>query len=406
MEHFKNVKSLKDLRARYLELVKEHHPDHGGDTAVMQEINAEYGRQYIVLSLYEGTVKDEAPVTAEEAQRRTWREYRWVGSNYARTGCIDKDKILANIRAWLKETYPACTFSVRKHDYNSFAVSLMSANFWPFKDHGELSGDVSRWRYHDDERLTDRCREVIGNVIQYVESWNFDDSDSMTDYFHVNFYADFEIGRSGRSFEYRDPRLKTSGPVFRRKVGPVGKKVRDAIGAGNAFLHTYRFDRAGGRRILDTDSPKCLCKDDENHYPLWYSQPSLVKARLEKLAAAGITARAVRSRIELVGYSDELTAALAAEKAAEDAREKAFLESLTKKDAPKGEPEAGPVPEAAPSLTFVDYSEKAFAVVGDTRDIAARLRELGGRFNARLSCGPGWIFSKRREGDVRAALAS
>ena len=52
-------------------------------------------------------------------------------------------------------------------------------------------------------------------------------------------------------------------------------------------------------------------------------------------------------------------------------------------------------------IQIIDYSEKAIAVVGDTRKIKDILKELGGRFNARLSCGAGWVFSKRQEESVR-----
>lgn len=58
----------------------------------------------------------------------------------------------------------------------------------------------------------------------------------------------------------------------------------------------------------------------------------------------------------------------------------------------------------APSWEIVDYSEKALAVIGDTRPISGQLKTLGGRFNARLSCGAGWIFSKRKEAELRALL--
>lgn len=60
--------------------------------------------------------------------------------------------------------------------------------------------------------------------------------------------------------------------------------------------------------------------------------------------------------------------------------------------------------QGTPSYTIVDYSEKAIAVTGDTRAIADELKALGGRFNPRLSCGAGWIFSKRKEAEVRALL--
>lgn len=58
----------------------------------------------------------------------------------------------------------------------------------------------------------------------------------------------------------------------------------------------------------------------------------------------------------------------------------------------------------ADGLRVVDYSEKAFAVVGDTKPHADTFKRLGGCFNARLSCGAGWIFSKSKEGALREAL--
>lgn len=58
----------------------------------------------------------------------------------------------------------------------------------------------------------------------------------------------------------------------------------------------------------------------------------------------------------------------------------------------------------APQFQVIDYSEKAIAVVGDTRDIKDKLKELGGRFNPRLSCGAGWVFSKKQRGEVEKLL--
>ena len=58
----------------------------------------------------------------------------------------------------------------------------------------------------------------------------------------------------------------------------------------------------------------------------------------------------------------------------------------------------------AKGLQIIDYSEKAIAVVGDTRAIKDTLKSLGGRFNSHLSCGAGWIFSKAKEDSLREAL--
>ena len=75
---------------------------------------------------------------------------------------------------------------------------------------------------------------------------------------------------------------------------------------------------------------------------------------------------------------------------------------------PRNENEKETTPEQptakAEGLQVVDYSGKAVAVVGDTKPHAEKLKELGGRFNARLKCGAGWIFSKKKEAAVRAAF--
>lgn len=53
----------------------------------------------------------------------------------------------------------------------------------------------------------------------------------------------------------------------------------------------------------------------------------------------------------------------------------------------------------------VDYSEKALAVYGDTKEIKEQLKQLGGRFNARLRDGAGWIFSKQKAEELQALLS-
>ena len=58
----------------------------------------------------------------------------------------------------------------------------------------------------------------------------------------------------------------------------------------------------------------------------------------------------------------------------------------------------------AKGVQIIDYSEKAIAIVGETRAIKETLKSLGGRFNAHLTCGSGWIFSKSKEAAIREAL--
>ena len=58
----------------------------------------------------------------------------------------------------------------------------------------------------------------------------------------------------------------------------------------------------------------------------------------------------------------------------------------------------------AKGVQIIDYSEKAIAIVGETKAIKETLKTLGGRFNRHLSCGAGWIFSKAKEATLREAL--
>ncbi len=62
--------------------------------------------------------------------------------------------------------------------------------------------------------------------------------------------------------------------------------------------------------------------------------------------------------------------------------------------------------EETACLTIVDYSDKAFAVIGDTKAVKDDLKKLGGRFNGKLSCGAGWIFSNRVRQEVEKFIAS
>ena len=61
---------------------------------------------------------------------------------------------------------------------------------------------------------------------------------------------------------------------------------------------------------------------------------------------------------------------------------------------------------ATAAVKIVDYSDKAFAVIGDTKPICGELKSLGGRWNKRLTCGAGWIFSNKMRPAVDAFLAT
>ena len=67
-------------------------------------------------------------------------------------------------------------------------------------------------------------------------------------------------------------------------------------------------------------------------------------------------------------------------------------------------PESKPQIIGNGKLELIDYSEKAIALVGDTKPLADKLKKLGGKFNSKLRCGAGWIFSKKKESELRTAF--
>lgn len=74
------------------------------------------------------------------------------------------------------------------------------------------------------------------------------------------------------------------------------------------------------------------------------------------------------------------------------------LEPCTAKSSPATKSVSG-------GVQIIYYSDKALAVVGSTEQIKDDLKALGGRFNPRLTCGAGWIFSKRKEAKLRELLS-
>lgn len=60
---------------------------------------------------------------------------------------------------------------------------------------------------------------------------------------------------------------------------------------------------------------------------------------------------------------------------------------------------------SAQGIEIIDYSERAFAIIGDTKPIKETMKQLGGSFNSRLSCGAGWIFPKAKMETVKQTLS-
>ena len=88
----------------------------------------------------------------------------------------------------------------------------------------------------------------------------------------------------------------------------------------------------------------------------------------------------------------------------EEEEESAGAEEESTEEESTEEETPGAEEESQTSVTVCKYSEKAIVVIGNTRPFADVLRANGGRFNARLSCGAGWIFQATKRDCIIEAL--
>lgn len=56
------------------------------------------------------------------------------------------------------------------------------------------------------------------------------------------------------------------------------------------------------------------------------------------------------------------------------------------------------------NITISNYSSNSIAVEGETKKYKEDLKKLGGKYNANLKNGPGWIFPKTSEKDVTSFI--
>lgn len=84
---------------------------------------------------------------------------------------------------------------------------------------------------------------------------------------------------------------------------------------------------------------------------------------------------------------------------------KDYSPKLEANSTPSNQEESNSPTVKAEGVKIVDYSEKSFAIIGDTKSIKETIKELGGRFNRNLTCGPGWIFQKSKLDAVKQRLS-
>lgn len=428
MKYFNNIKSFSDLKKRYRKLVLDNHPDKGGATQTMQEINKEFEQLYNVWKDRKetedntGYANDYEGATAKQYTQHVYEEYGWTGSR--RDRYYSRKELKDIFVKWLKETYKGCTFSISLSDYNSIVINLLKADFNPFLNEMLYNYSLSRYDIHDDPKLNARAKDMFNNIQAFCQSYNYDHSDLYSDYYDVGFYLKMNIGTGKAPFKVEIPKSRRASgscaPEFKYKEGPAHQTIKKVLGKqffGNITL--YRGFHKGEHMVLGENY--CYRDGDICFRGLQYSGYTTQAKKIEKLLSAGIIAECLGAYIKFVGYTPEVEKALAEEDRAKEEAYKRWKEEQAKGTAGKSHKENtaygdgekslfsdGQESEKIGAFELVNYSEKAFAVVGDTREIKDLLKGNGGRFNPSLTVNgvkcAGWIFSKKSLQAVRLAL--
>lgn len=203
---FENVKNLEELKAEYRRLAMIHHPDQGGSEEEMKRVNSEYDRLFPVFQRREimnGT-RAESNETAQSTRREFYTQNGWAGENY--NSSLSNKEIANIIRAYVKSVHPAYKFSITQ-DYLSISVAIVQGPVKAYKSRAEWNEEERSEAQYTELRLanlgntpeeiekhlakcflTDEVKKVVDDVNAMVNSYRMDDSDSMIDYFHTNFY--------------------------------------------------------------------------------------------------------------------------------------------------------------------------------------------------------------------------
>ena len=82
-----NATNLEELKTLYYNLARQHHPDMGGDTEIMQQINAEYSLR---VKLFKAGFNVASPQTGRSRQERRSRPPRDTSTEWGRLD-LNKD---------------------------------------------------------------------------------------------------------------------------------------------------------------------------------------------------------------------------------------------------------------------------------------------------------------------------
>lgn len=164
-----------------------------------------YAKQSTETMAFANSLNEGEPISSVVKNKTEKNEYDlWemtrtfgIGNNYEKYRILDTKEIAAIIRKHIKPRFPMCKFSV-KSDHNSIDIELLASPF---------------------EKGSDELNAIVHYVYTFAQSYNYDHSDSMTEYFDVNFYGVYENSIVSYRYEQTtvDENTKAMVDVFRAR---------------------------------------------------------------------------------------------------------------------------------------------------------------------------------------------
>jgi len=230
MKYFTSIKDIDKLKNEYRRLAKENHPDIGGDSEIMKEINAEFDMAFRIIEKISIIAKTES---AGDFRRKFYTENGWEGSRY--NSNLRLSDIAPIIRGYVKDVYPTWKFSVVQEHYSGgcgLYVTLMEVpepifleekiKAFPRREYRDedvsilcrqlnATSSIQNWEWYYDW-MSDKAKEVLKDIEVLVNSFRYDDSDSRMDYFSTNFYPHLYIGKWNKPLKIvpRQERIQTN----------------------------------------------------------------------------------------------------------------------------------------------------------------------------------------------------
>ena len=144
-----------------------------------------------------------------------------------------------------------------------------------FKDHikKELESgqfDINQYHIDNDYRLTPYGKQVFKDIMKVSNAYNYDESDSMTDYFNTGHYISLHVGKDGKPYQTTNSKMndlekKRANKGYGIKYNSMDEVFADKDSALNQYIRNKANEKKAYRQYLkDHPESKMSLKEFRN----------------------------------------------------------------------------------------------------------------------------------------------